>query len=155
MLTRATVADQFMTALYAALGLVSGVAMVWLAAAPGWAATLAAWLAATAQILVTRAMTSAWHRFVLAGPALAAMLAWCATATAMKGRGSLAAYLAICCCLILVVACAWVARRPATGRFNPVLGRLGDWAHTLTVAALAPTLMIITGLIDAIRARVG
>lgn len=152
-LARAAAADQFMVALYAALGFVSGVAMVWLAAAPGWAAPLAAWLAATAQLLATRAMTSTWHRFVLAGPALVAVVTWCLIATAR--RGPLAGYLAVCCCLILVVVSALAARLPATGRFNPILGRLGDWAHTLTVAALAPTVVLITGLIDVIRARVG
>ncbi|MEU5941625.1 type VII secretion integral membrane protein EccD [Micromonospora sp. NPDC047548] len=152
-LTRAAAADQFMTALYAALGLVSGAAMVWLAAAPGWAAPLAAWLAAAAQILVTRAMTSTWHRLALAGPALAAMATWCLTATTV--RGPLAAQLAIGCCLILVVVCGLAARIPAGRRFNAIWGRLGDLAHTAAVAALAPTVVVITGLIDVIRARVG
>ena len=88
-LAGAAAADQFMTALYAALGLASGTAMVWLAAAPGWAAPLAAWLAGAAQILATRAMTSTWHRLALAGPALAAMATWCLTAVA--GRAGTAA----------------------------------------------------------------
>ncbi|MEO3779261.1 type VII secretion integral membrane protein EccD [Micromonospora sp. B11E3] len=152
-LTRAAAADQFMTALYAALGLVSGAAMVWLAAAPGWAAPLAAWLAAAAQILVTRPMTSTWHRLALAGPALAAMATWCLTA--ITGRGQLAAQLAIGCCLIMVVACGLAARIPVGRRFNPIWGRMGDLAHTAAVAALAPTVVVITGLIDVIRARVG
>jgi type VII secretion integral membrane protein EccD len=151
-LARTAAADQFMTALYAALGLVSGAAMVWLAVEPGWAAPLAAWLAATAQILSTRAMTSTWHRSVLAGPALAAMAIWCLTATTY--RGSLAAYIAIGCCLTLVAACGRAARI-AGRRFSPIWGRLGDWAHTLAVAALVPTIVVIIGLIDVIRARVG
>ncbi|GAA2217862.1 type VII secretion integral membrane protein EccD [Micromonospora olivasterospora] len=152
-LTRAAAADQFMTALYAALGLVSGAAMVWLAAAPGWAAPLAAWLAAAAQILVTRPMTSTWHRLALAGPALAAVATWCLTA--ITDRGQLAAELAIGCCLIMVAACGLAARIPVGRRFNPIWGRLGDLAHTAAVAALAPTVVVITGLIDVIRARVG
>lgn len=152
-LARAAAADQFMTALYAALGLVSGAAMVCLAAAPGWAPPLAAWLAAAAQILVTRAMTSTWHRLVLAGPALAAMATWCLTAT--TGRGPLAAQVALGCCAVLVVVCGLAARIPAGRRFNPIWGRLGDWAHTATVAALLPAVVVITGVVDLIRARVG
>ncbi|GAB2922055.1 type VII secretion integral membrane protein EccD [Micromonospora polyrhachis] len=152
-LTRAAAADRFMTALYAALGLVSGAAMVWLAATPGWAPPLAAWLAAVAQILVTRAMTSTWHRLALAGPALLAMATWCLTATVV--RGPLAAQLAVGCCLVLVVACGLAARIPAGRRFTPIWGRLGDWVHTGAVAALVPIVVVITGLIDVIRARVG
>ncbi|PSK63205.1 hypothetical protein B0E53_04862 [Micromonospora sp. MH33] len=152
-LTRAAAADQFMTALYAALGLVSGAAMVWLAAAPGWAAPLAAWLAAVAQILVTRPMTSIWHRVALAGPALVAVATWCLTAP--TDRSPLAAQLAIGCCLLLAVACGVAARIPVGRRFNPIWGRMGDLAHTAMVAALGPTVVVITGLIDVIRARVG
>ncbi|GAB3156663.1 hypothetical protein GCM10027290_54860 [Micromonospora sonneratiae] len=152
-LTRAATADQFMTAMYAALGLVSGAAVVWLAAAPGWAAPLAAWLAAVAQILVTRAMTSTWHRLALAGPGLLAIATWCLTATTV--RGPLAAQLAVGCCLTLVVVCGLAARIPVGRRFSPIWGRLGDWVHTGAVAALVPIVVVITNLIDVIRARVG
>ena len=152
-LAGAATADQFMVALYTALGLVSGTAMVWLAIAPGWAAPLAAWFAAAAQLLVTRAMTSTWHRLVLAGPALIAMATWCLTATA--GRGPSAAAAALAFCFVLVLVCGAAARVPAGRRFNPIWGRSGDWAHSLAVVALLPTVVLITGGVELIRARVG
>ncbi|NBE80124.1 type VII secretion integral membrane protein EccD [Micromonospora rubida] len=149
----AALADHFMTALYTVLGLVSGVAMVWLVTAPGWSAPLAAWLAAAAQILVTRAMTSTWHRLALAGPALVAMVVWCVTAAG--GRGTSAALSAIGFCLALVLVCGAAARMASRRRFNPIWGRLGDWTHTVAVAALLPTAVVIMGVIAVIRARVG
>jgi type VII secretion integral membrane protein EccD len=152
-LAGAAAADQFMSALYAALGLASGTALVWLAAAPGWAAPLAAWLAGAAQILVTRAMTSTWHRLALAGPALAAMVTWCLTAVA--GRAGTAAGVAVACCLALVLAFGLAARISPRHRFNPIWGRLGDWAHTLAVTALLPVVVVICGGIELIRAQVG
>ncbi|WP_320065625.1 type VII secretion integral membrane protein EccD [Micromonospora sp. RTGN7] len=152
-LVGAAVADQFMTALYAALGLVSGVAMVWLVTAPGWAAPLAAWLAAAAQILVTRPMTSTWHRLALAGPALVAMAVWCLSATA--GRGPSTAMLAVAFCLVLAAVCGTAARVASRRRFNPIWGRLGDWTHTAAVAALLPTAVVTMGVIALVRAEVG
>jgi type VII secretion integral membrane protein EccD len=148
----AATADLFMTVLYAVLGLVSGVAMVWLALAPGWAAPLAAWLAAAAQILATRPMTSTWHRAALAGPALVALAAWCVSAA---DRGPSAATTAVVFCLVLTLVCATAARAAGRRRFNPVWGRLGDWLHTLAVAALVPTALVTTGVIELIRSRVG
>lgn len=147
------VADRFMTALYAALGLVAGTAMVFLAVAPGWAAPLAAGLAGAAQTLVTRPMTSTWHRLALAGPVLVAMVAWCLTAVA--DRGDTAAVAAVVCCLVLTAAAGVAARIAPRRRFTPLLGRVGDVAHTVTVVALVPTVVIITGLVDLIRTRVG
>ena len=153
LLAGAVSADQFMTALYTALGLVSGVAMVWLVTAPGWTAPLAGWLAAAAQILVTRAMTSTWHRLALAGPALVAMAVWCLTAAA--GRGSSTATLAVAFCLVLALVCGTAARVASRRRYNPIWGRLGDWTHTAAVAALLPTAVVIMGVIALIRAQVG
>ncbi|WP_432990129.1 type VII secretion integral membrane protein EccD [Dactylosporangium sp. CA-233914] len=152
-LAGASAADRFMTALYVALGTASGAALVCLATAPGWAAPVAAWLAGVAQILVTRPMTSAWHRLALAGPALVAMAAWCLTA--VTHRTGTAAAVALAGCLILAVASGLAARILPRRRFNPLWGRIGDIAHTVTVTALLPVVVLICGGVDLIRARVG
>ncbi|MEV0128440.1 type VII secretion integral membrane protein EccD [Dactylosporangium sp. NPDC050688] len=152
-LAAAADADRYMTALYAALGAVSGAALMCLAIAPGWAAPLAAWLAGAAQILVTRPMTSTWHRLALAGPALAAMAAWCVTA--VVDRPGTAATLALATCLTLAVVSGVAARILPRRSFNPLLGRFGDIAHTVTVTALLPVVVLISGALDLIRARVG
>ncbi|MGC4807654.1 type VII secretion integral membrane protein EccD [Micromonospora sp. DT233] len=149
----AALADHFMTALYVVLGLVSGAAMAWLVLVPGWSAPLAAWLAAAAQVLVTRPMTSTWHRLALAGPALAAMALWCVTA--VTDRGSSAATSAVVFCVALALVCALAARVAGRRRFNPIWGRLGDWTHTLAVAGLVPAAVVTMGVIAVIRARVG
>ena len=148
-LAAAATADRYMTAMYGALGLVSGAGMLWLAAAPGWAAPLAAWLAAAGQILLTRTMTSTWHRLALAGPALAAMACW---AIAVAARGSVTA---VAVCFAMVAICAVSGRILVRRRLNPLWGRAGDWAHVLTIAALLPMVVWLTGAIDLIRARMG
>jgi len=152
-LAGAAAADRYLTALYAALGAVSGAALLCLAVAPGWAAPLAAWLAAAAQILVTRPMTSTWHRLALAGPALLAIAAWCLTA--VTHRPGTATTVALATCLTLAAVSAVAARILPRRRFNPLVGRVGDIAHTVTVTALVPVVVLISGGLDIIRARVG
>jgi type VII secretion integral membrane protein EccD len=152
-LAGAATADQFMTAIYTALGLVSGAAMVWLAAAPGWLAPLAAWLAAVAQLLVTRPMTSTWHRLALGGPAMVAMVTWCLTATALRDPST--AVLAMAFCVTLMSTCGTAARILPGRKVSPIWGRLGDWAHTLALAALGPVVAALLGLFALIRSQVG
>jgi hypothetical protein len=61
----------------------------------------------------------------------------------------------LACCLTLVVGCGLAARISPRRRFNPIWGRLGDWAHTLAVTALLPVVVVICGGIELIRAQVG
>jgi hypothetical protein len=152
-LAGAAVADRFMTALYTALGLVAGTAMVFLAVAPGWAAPLAAGFAAAAQLLVTRPMTSTWHRLALGGPAAVAGVGWCLGA--VTGRGDTAATVAMIGCVALTAAAGVAARIAPRRRFTPLVGRVGDIAHTVMVVALVPTVVVVTGAIDLVRTRVG
>jgi type VII secretion integral membrane protein EccD len=145
-LAAAATADRYMTAVYTALGLISGAGMLWLAVGPGWAAPLAAWLAAAGQILLSRTMTSTWHRLAMAGPALAAMACW---AVAAAGRDSAAVW-ALAVCFAMAAICAICARILVRRRLNPLWGQVGDWAHVLAVAALLPVVVWLTGAIDLI-----
>ena len=98
-------------------------------------------------------MTSTWHRLALAGPALAAMAAWCVTA--VTDRPGTATILALATCLTLAAVSGVAARILPRRPFNPLLGRFGDIAHTVTVTALLPVVVLISGGLDLIRARVG
>lgn len=152
-LGRAAVADQYMTALYTALGLVGGSAMVLLAISPGWLAPLAAWLLAIAQLLVIRPMTSLWHRLALGGPALIAIVTWCLTAPMLRSGSAIG--LAMGVSLALAIACVGLARLRPGRRISPALQLLGDWAHVLALAALGPVAAAEAGLIELVRGRLG
>ncbi|MDP9827770.1 type VII secretion integral membrane protein EccD [Kineosporia succinea] len=149
----AATADQLMTALYVGIGLPSAVALVLLAAEPGWLGPCAAAVASIPPLLALRVMTSAWHRLALAVPSVIGIgaIAICAAADANTlGR------------LLLVTALAAGAATLATlahtlqlRRLTPVWGRAGDILHVLALAALVPLAIGVLGYYALIRSMVG
>jgi type VII secretion integral membrane protein EccD len=148
-LARTAMADRYMTALHTAWGVVSGVAFVRLAAAPGWVPGTLAALVAAAQLLTLRPMTSGWHRLALGVPAGVGLLAVLALGVARAGTAAL--WLA----LWLALVCAAVTRVLARRRLSPLWGRLGDWAHTLALVMAVPLVVSVFGAISWVRSVVG
>ena len=84
-LARTARADRYMTALYAACGVVSIAGLVWLALSPGWMPVTVAGLVGLAQVLASRPITSIWHRLALCLPAFAGLVAYLLSRPAAGG----------------------------------------------------------------------
>ncbi|OHV30856.1 type VII secretion integral membrane protein EccD [Parafrankia colletiae] len=151
-LARTAAADRYMTALHAACGVISGGALLRLAAAPGWVPATLVVLVALAQLLALRPMTSTWHRLALGLPACAGLLA--ALLFLVPRPGSFGDEVALWLALSLVpagVAVTWVLARR---RLTPMWGRAGDWAHTAALVLAVPLVVSVLGGISLVRAVV-
>ncbi|GLY33783.1 type VII secretion integral membrane protein EccD [Kineosporia sp. NBRC 101731] len=149
----ATTADQSMTAIYVGIGLASAVALVLLAAEPGWLGPATAAVAVVPPLLALRVMTSAWHRLALALPSLTGLAAL-AICTAMDAstmwRLALAAALAATGATLATLGHTLPLRR-----LTPIWGRIGDVVHVIALAALVPLAIGVLGYYALIRSMVG
>ncbi|OAA29200.1 type VII secretion integral membrane protein EccD [Frankia sp. EI5c] len=152
-LARTAAADRHMTVLHLACGLVGGVALGVLATAPGWVAPTLAALAAGAQLLALRPMTSAWHRFALGIPAGGGLLA--VVLALVPGPGAAGDQLALWLLLGLVLVCVALVPVLARRRITPIWGRVGDWAHVCALVAAVPLVASVLGGISWVRSVVG
>lgn len=153
-LARTAAADRYMTALYAAIGAVTGAGLVRLALAPGVISALLVVLVGLAQVLAVRPMTSTWHRVVLGLPGLAGALALLLSLAARAG-GDGAAGTVLAGTLLLALAAGVGAHVLPRRRMTPVWGRIGDWAHTVALVAAVPLVVCLLGGISLVRSRVG
>ncbi len=155
LLARTARADRFMTALHAASGVVSTVAVLRLALAPGWLPAAVALLVGFAQVLAARPMTSTWHRLALGLPAGAGLVAVVLSLPGRSGGLGGGAALPMVLALLLATvaaACAYVLPRR---RLTPIWGRLGDWGHATALAVSVPLVVGMLGGIGFIRSVVG
>ncbi|MEX5636813.1 type VII secretion integral membrane protein EccD [Parafrankia sp. FMc2] len=151
-LARTALADRYMTALHAACGALSGAALVRLAFSPGWVPATLVVLAALAQLLVLRPMTSVWHRVALGVPAGAGLLA--VLASLALGPGRTGDQVALWLTLALALVCAGVTHVLGRRRLTPIWGRLGDWAHTGALVLAVPLVVSVLGGITLVRSVV-
>jgi type VII secretion integral membrane protein EccD len=152
-LAGAEAADDQMTAIQAALGLTSGLALVTLACRPGWFAWVTVVVAALPPLLALRGMTSAWQRLALGVPSLAALLTVAVTAAT-----HLDPQLRPALVLGLVAAAGTIAAAAHTlpqRRVTPIWGRIGDIVHLITLGALVPLAVGLLGGYGRIRGMVG
>jgi type VII secretion integral membrane protein EccD len=155
LLARTARADRYMTALHAASGVVSTIAILRLALAPGWLPATVALLVGFSQVLSARPMTSTWQRLALglpAGAGLAAVVLSLPTRSGPLGDG--AALPTVLALLLAVVAAAGAYTLPRR-RLTPIWGRLGDLGHVTALAISVPMVVGMLGGIEFIRSVVG
>ncbi|PZG14871.1 type VII secretion integral membrane protein EccD [Micromonospora craterilacus] len=142
LLPDAAAADRLMTALYAGVAVPSAVAMVLVAAVPGWApATLVA-LVVAVRCLAARPMTSAWHRAAQLLPAAVGAVALVVTLTAASApltRLVVPAVVLPVSAAVLFVA----ARTLPDRRLTPHWGRVGDLVQTAAATAIVPVYLAV------------
>jgi type VII secretion integral membrane protein EccD len=149
-LERTAVADRYMTGLYTGLAAAGGSGTLMLALNRGWAPPTLAALIAVARALSARTMTSGWHRFAAALPALVALPALAATVGgALPDRTRLqvtAVVVPLAALVVIMQTRALMIRRP-----SPYLGRFGDIVQTLVTVAQIPVLLALLGAFGAAR----
>ncbi|WP_179855625.1 type VII secretion integral membrane protein EccD [Paractinoplanes atraurantiacus] len=149
----AAVADRYMIGLTAGLA-ATGLVATTLLPAQGWAGPALAVLVALARLLLARAVTSAWQRLLLSGPALAGLLL-----VAVNEAGDLPLLIRLVVLLAgLPVAAAVlvaVGRHLPDRRMMPMWGRMGDVVQLISIVALLPVLAAVLGLYGAARAMGG
>ncbi|RIV36057.1 type VII secretion integral membrane protein EccD [Micromonospora radicis] len=151
LLPNAASADRLMTALYAGIAAPAAVAVVLVAAAPGWApATLVA-LVVTVRCLAARPMTSGWHRAAQLLPAVVGLVALAvALSAAAEPVTRLVAPLIV---VPLGAAGLFAAARVLPDRrLTPYWGRVGDLAQTVTATAIVPVFLAVLDLYGFARA---
>ncbi|MCL9762481.1 type VII secretion integral membrane protein EccD [Frankia sp. AiPa1] len=153
-LERTATADRFMTSLYGAGGTALAAAQARLAASPGWQPAALVVLVALAAVLAARPMTSGWHRMALGLPALAGLLGLLLAITVRAG-GPGAAGAALAVTLLLALAAAVSAHVLPRRRMTPMWGRVGDWAHVVTLVLAVPLVVALLGGIGLVRSRIG
>ncbi|MFC4508187.1 MULTISPECIES: type VII secretion integral membrane protein EccD [Streptomyces] len=153
-LTRTAVADRYMTALYAAAGLVcalclTALGLTALSTGAGWTTYALGGTLSLLLVLHGRGMTSARQHLAVALPGwygallLPVVGVWHA-GTAARGAALAAGAMA---CAALVVAAWHVPGR----RFIPYWGRAADLLHSLAAVALLPLVLIDLGVLNALR----
>jgi type VII secretion integral membrane protein EccD len=156
LLARTARADRYMTALYTALGLGSSAALLRLALSPGWMPATFALLVGSAHLLAARPMTSTWHRLALGLPAAAAVVAVVLSLSARSGGdGGGGPVVPTVLALLLALGAAGCAHVLPRRRLTPIWGRLGDWGHTVVLAASVPLMVCLLGGVGLIRSVVG
>jgi type VII secretion integral membrane protein EccD len=152
-LARTAAADRYMTALYAGLSIPTGVALVLVGTAGGWAPPTLVVLAALARMLAARPMTSGWHRLAMIVPAVAGLVG--ATLHAAADNPQLrvfvpAALVPIACAVLVAVARFMLGRR-----LMPYWGRIGDLLQTASAVAMLPVLLAVLDVYDYAQALGG
>jgi type VII secretion integral membrane protein EccD len=152
-LTRAAVADQYMTALYAGLAVPSGVGLALISGGEGWAPMTFVLLAALVRALQARSMTSGWHRLAMLGPAAAGVAGVLVHAAAAHSQLRLLGPLAFVplAATVLIV----VARGMPGRRMMPYWGRIGDLTQTAAAVAMLPVLLAVLDVYTYARALGG
>ncbi|MEV0809439.1 type VII secretion integral membrane protein EccD [Micromonospora sp. NPDC050200] len=143
-------ADRLMTALHSGAGIVSGIGLVLLALAGTWATTLLVLLAGIARLLMSRTMTSAWHRAALGVPALLGL-----AVLAIDGLGQLEPVLRVSIVLVAlpvsIVQLLVAGRALSKRRLSPYWGRAGDVLETLSTVALVPVALAVLDVYAMVR----
>ncbi|MFD8086936.1 type VII secretion integral membrane protein EccD [Kitasatospora sp. NPDC059722] len=152
-LPRALVADDYLMALYTAIGTVCAVCLTVLPFTGGWAGPAEAGALALLLVLHARAIGSIRQRLVLLLPGVyggAVLLTRFTTGASPSER------LALLGALVALTAALLVAAWTVPGRrLLPYWGRIADLLHTLTALALLPLALQACGLYHSLRALGG
>ncbi|MEU5941323.1 type VII secretion integral membrane protein EccD [Micromonospora sp. NPDC047548] len=143
-------ADRFMTALHGGAGIVSGIGLVLLALAGTRSTTLLVLLASVARLLMSRTMTSAWHRAALGVPALSG-LAVLATGGLVQLEPVLRVSIVLVAVPVSIVQLLVAARALSKRRLSPYWGRAGDVLETLSTVALVPVALAVLDVYAMVR----
>jgi hypothetical protein len=133
---------------------VTGVALVLLALAGGWAAWTLVGLVALLRLLALRPMTSGWHRLALAAPALLG-LATTSLLAAAGGPAVLRLILPVAALPVAGVLLFMLGRTLPGRRIMPYWGRIADVLQLLTAVSMLPILFAVLGVYGAARALGG
>ncbi|MFI6845116.1 type VII secretion integral membrane protein EccD [Kitasatospora sp. NBC_00085] len=149
-LPRSLVADDYLMALYTAIGAVCATCLAVLAATAGWAAPVQAAALSLLLLLHGRAIGSIRQRLSLLLPGIfggAALLVRLATGASPTERiAALVGGLLALAVALLVVAWTVPGRR-----LLPYWGRLADILHTLTALSLLPLALQVCGVYHTLR----
>ncbi|OKI85868.1 hypothetical protein A6A27_40130 [Micromonospora sp. CB01531] len=154
LLAQTASADSYMTGLHAGLGVVTGVALVQLAMAGGWAELTLVGLVAMARLLALRPMTSGWHRLALGVPALAGLAA-VAVFFLAEADPLVRLILPIAALPLGATVLFLIARHLPDRRLMPYWGRAGDIVQVVATVAMLPILLAVLGVYAAARALGG
>ncbi|MFD8012761.1 type VII secretion integral membrane protein EccD [Streptomyces sp. NPDC058955] len=147
--TRSAAANAWLTALYAATGLVCTVCLTVLADHFGLAESLTAATLTALLLLHGRNLGSTWQRLSILLPGLwgvgVVFVAWAAS---LGGAGRLALVLALVALAICLTIAVWTV--PGR-RLVPYWGRLAEILHLLVALALLPLALWVLGVYAAVR----
>ncbi|GAA1988637.1 type VII secretion integral membrane protein EccD [Kitasatospora viridis] len=149
-LARSLVADDYLMALYTAVGAVAAACLVLLASGGGWAGPAQAAALSLLLLLHSRAIGSIRQRLVLLLPGVAGGALLVARVT--PGHPAQARLLVLGGLLVLALALLVVAWTVPGRRLLPYWGRLADLLHTLSAVALVPLALLVCGVYHAMRA---
>ncbi|GAA3776768.1 hypothetical protein GCM10023083_11850 [Streptomyces phyllanthi] len=154
LLERAVVADQYMTALFTAVGLVSGSALLALAPSTHWASQTLYGAACLTLLLRSRVLIGAGQRIALLAPAVLGLAVWTvglasALSPTLRLAGPVVA-LTLIAGLLLVSAAVLPGRR-----LVPYWGRAAEIGELLTGLTMLPALLAVLGAYDWARALFG
>lgn len=152
-LPRSLVADDYLMALYTAIGAITAVCLTVLALTPGWAGPAQAGALSLLLLLHGRAIGSTRQRLSLLLPGVygvAVLVAHEAASSSAGGRtGLLGGLLAVAVSLLVA---AWTI--PGR-RLLPYWGRIADIFHTLSALALLPLALQVCGIYHTLRGLAG
>jgi type VII secretion integral membrane protein EccD len=138
LLNRAAVADQFVTALFAAIGLVCGAAVTAVVQQDGWAAVGSAVTICAALLLRSRVMAGAWARLTTIAPACYGI----GLLTVEEVRETPRSMVTVLAVLVVAAALLLIgAKRMPGKRLLPYWGRAADLAESALAIAL-PMLLL-------------
>jgi len=148
-LTRTAVADRYMTALYAAVGLVCAACLTALSTGTGWQPYALGGVLSLLLVLHGRGMTSARQHLAVVLPGCYGALLLPVVGVWQDGAAARGIALAVAAvaCAGLVIAAWHVPGR----RFIPYWGRAADLLHSLAAIALLPLVLIDLGVLPALR----
>jgi type VII secretion integral membrane protein EccD len=153
LLDRAAAADRYMTAMFAAGGVVTTAGLALLAPAGGPTQTALALAVCGVLLLRARSMASAWQRMSTLAPAVAGL------SLLVVHYASGPAWLMRMCWLAIVLgaagAAAALARVLPGRRLVPYWGRAGDIAEYVVAIAMVPLTLALLGVLGWARALTG
>ncbi|WP_399093598.1 type VII secretion integral membrane protein EccD [Streptomyces sp. BBFR2] len=149
-LERTRVADRYMTALYAACGLLCAVCLVALSTGRGWEPLTLGAVLSVLLVLHARAMAGARQRLSVVLPGCLGLLL---PALGFAWHGSPGTRALVLLVLLLVGAGLTIASWALPGRrLVPYWGRAADLLHSACAIALFPLVLIDLGALGALRA---
>ncbi|MGW2654582.1 type VII secretion integral membrane protein EccD [Streptomyces sp. NPDC001478] len=151
--TRTALAEEWMTALYAATGLVCAGVLTALAVDRGTASQVTATVLSVLLLLHARGIGNVWQRPAVMLPGLYGLVLTAVHAAAVLTPGQRPALLAA---LLALAATAAIASWTVPGRrMLPHWGRAADIAHSLAAVALIPLALWVLGVYSALRTATG
>ncbi|GGZ11568.1 type VII secretion integral membrane protein EccD [Streptomyces nitrosporeus] len=151
---RTALAEEWMTALYAATGLVcAGVLTALVLDRPGTASQVTAAVLSVLLLLHARGIGNVWQRPAVMLPGLYGLVLMAVHAAAVLTPGQRPALLAS---MLALAATAAIASWTVPGRrMIPHWGRAADIAHSLAAVALIPLALWVLGVYSALRTATG